>query len=412
MEAHLTSGAEDTLIEGLKFQPPGNTANYCIANRSVSYFAESGNRHDSVSSRVIRFRLADTGFLESASVRLALTVTNQHATNNLTPIATAGSLFRRVRLFCASQLVEDITEYATQNTLMQRLLPSARRMNDSIEGHPLTATGYQDDYMVIPANASRRLIMPLNLGVLSQSKWLPLHLISGGLVVELELEDVGVAFAEATPFIITDTHLMANLHEIDSSLANSYASHVLRGGPLHIHYSSVVSSRHLVSGSSFSLNLVRGFTRLRQVYMCFIETSDVTKKKARDFKSPVSANFVTAGDDFSVQLTIGSRKWPERASLGVGQTFMRLRQAAACFYGTDDVSLSVGGYTSNQFIYGVDLEKAGNLGASHSGISTKDGSIVQLEVNNSGLQAGDTAMIFLVYDGLLSIRDGHCEVFE
>ena len=91
---------------------------------------------------------------------------------------------------------------------------------------------------------------------------------------------------------------------------------------------------------------------------------------------------------------------------------MRLRQAAACFYGTDDVSLSVGGYTTNQFIYGVDLEKAGNLGASHSGISTKDGSIVQLEVNNSGLQAGDTAMIFLVYDGLLSIRDGHCEVFE
>ena len=145
MEAHLTSGAEDTLIEGLKFQPPGNTAGYCLANRSCSYFAESGNRHDPVSSRVIRFRLADTGFLESASVRLGLTITNQHATNNLTPIATAGSLFRRVRLFCASQLVEDITEYATQNTLMQRLLPSARRMNDSIEGHPLTATGYQYD---------------------------------------------------------------------------------------------------------------------------------------------------------------------------------------------------------------------------------------------------------------------------
>ena len=91
---------------------------------------------------------------------------------------------------------------------------------------------------------------------------------------------------------------------------------------------------------------------------------------------------------------------------------MRLRQAAACFYGTDDVSLSVGGYTSNQFILGLDLEKAGHLGASHSGLSTNDGSIVQLEVNNSGLQAGDTVMIFLVYDGLLSSKDGHCEVFE
>ena len=63
-------------------------------------------------------------------------------------------------------------------------------------------------------------------------------------------------------------------------------------------------------------------------------------------------------------------------------------------------------------IMGLDLEKAGNLGATHSGISTKDGSIMQLEVNNSGLSAGDTVMIFLVYDGLLSIKDGHCEVFE
>ena len=43
MEAHLTAGAEDSLIVGLKFTPPGNTANYCIANRPVQYFAESGN---------------------------------------------------------------------------------------------------------------------------------------------------------------------------------------------------------------------------------------------------------------------------------------------------------------------------------------------------------------------------------
>ena len=228
MEAHLTSGGEDVLIDGLRFQPPSNLSNYVVSCRSVQYYGESGNRHDPVSSRVIRFRLADTGFLESSSCRLALTVTNQH-TANLTPIATAGSLFRRVRLFAASQLVEDLTEYATMNTLQQRLLPPARRVNDSIEGHPLTATGYQDDFLIIQPNASRRLIMPLNLGVLSQQRWLPLHLISGGLVLEYELEDFGCAFAETGPYIITDVHMLANLHEIDSSLANSYAAHVLRG---------------------------------------------------------------------------------------------------------------------------------------------------------------------------------------
>ena len=91
---------------------------------------------------------------------------------------------------------------------------------------------------------------------------------------------------------------------------------------------------------------------------------------------------------------------------------MRLRQASATFYGTDDMSVGVAGYTSNQFIGGVDLECVGNLGASHRGSSTTDGSIVQQEINNNGMQAGDTMMLFLVYDGLLSIKDGHCEVFE
>ena len=174
----------------------------------------------------------------------------------------------------------------------------------------------------------------------------------------------------------------------------------------------MVSSRHLLSGSTFSVNLVRGFTRLRQLYFCFIQTSDSTKKKARDFTSPIGADFKNSTDGFSWQVTIGSRKFPERACTGVAETFMRLRQASTCFYGTDDISVSVPGYVSNQFMGALDLEKVGNLGASHSGISTKDGSIVQLDVQNSGMQTGDTLMIFLVYDGLLSIKDGHCEVFE
>ena len=74
MEAILTSGAEDHLIEGLSFKPPSNTAGYVLESRYVSFNAESGNRFDPVSSRVIRFRLADHGFLEESSVELALTL--------------------------------------------------------------------------------------------------------------------------------------------------------------------------------------------------------------------------------------------------------------------------------------------------------------------------------------------------
>ena len=112
MEAILTSGSQDHLIEGLSFKPPSNTAQYVLESRYVSFSAESGNRFDSVSSKIIRFRLADHGFLEASSVKLALTLQNT-GDQTITPCGQTMSLFRRARLFAASQLVEDRTELST-----------------------------------------------------------------------------------------------------------------------------------------------------------------------------------------------------------------------------------------------------------------------------------------------------------
>ena len=115
-------------------------------------------------------------------------------------------------------------------------------------------------------------------------------------------------------------------------------------------------------------------------------------------------------------VTIGSRKFPERNSEGVSEAFMRFRQAAATFYGDSAMAISPTTYMKSgagaSFIQGLDLEKTGSQGSTHSGISTKDGSIVQLAVNNAPLPNGGQVLIHLVYDGLLSIRDGSCDVFE
>ena len=110
MEAHVTSGIEDHVIDGLQFKASHGTAAYVLNSRFVRYFAESGNRFDSNSSRVIRFRLADHCFLEPASCRVQMTIQNltKDVGNNdvpLTPIAQPLSMFRRARLFMASQLV-------------------------------------------------------------------------------------------------------------------------------------------------------------------------------------------------------------------------------------------------------------------------------------------------------------------
>ena len=116
MEAILTSGAEDHLIEGLSFKPPSATTNYVLETRQVTYQAESGNRFDPVSSRVIRFRLADHGFLEAPRVKLALTLKNK-GDQPITPCGQLMSLFRRARLFVSSQFVEDRNELATEMQL-------------------------------------------------------------------------------------------------------------------------------------------------------------------------------------------------------------------------------------------------------------------------------------------------------
>ena len=148
---------------------------------------------------------------------------------------------------------------------------------------------------------------------------------------------------------------------------------------------------------------------MRQIYWVSIENG---AKKSHTFKGPGDDEFKLATDNYTWQVTIGSRKWPERPCQGVAQTFRSLRQACGAFYGTDDLAMTPYTYNSNQFISAVDLEKAGNNGATHTGQSTKSGDIVQLSVQNSPLSNGDSVIVFMVYDGLLSIRDGTVDVFE
>ena len=155
MEAISTSGAEDHLIEGLSLNPPSNTANYVLETRQVTYQAGSGNRFDPVSSRVIRFRLADDGFLEALSVNLALTLHNTSDTT-ITPIGQLMALFRRARRFALSQLVENRMELSSGNSITDRL-------EDGLRERP-HGTVNSDTYITLGAKKGRRLIAPTPLG--------------------------------------------------------------------------------------------------------------------------------------------------------------------------------------------------------------------------------------------------------
>ena len=119
--------------------------------------------------------------------------------------------------------------------------------------------------------------------------------------------------------------------------------HVLKGYPLHLHYSSVVASRHLVTGSNLTIPLVRGLTRLKQCFVVFVKSGT---KKTKAFHSPCNGTYNTDVDEFTRQLNIGSRKWPERPSSGIAESWMRLRQAAGSFYGSSGHSISSADHAS------------------------------------------------------------------
>ena len=165
MEALVSAGVSDTLISSLDFSHAG-VARYLLSSRYCTFPAESGNRFDSTSSRLLRFRIADTSVLETASCRISFAIVNDTVNGTLngtalTPVAPAGAIFRRARTFLGGSLCEDITDLGRVVSMYDKLKPFARRQNDSIQGFEL-----EDDrsYVDLPVNSTKRCIVDLPLG--------------------------------------------------------------------------------------------------------------------------------------------------------------------------------------------------------------------------------------------------------
>ena len=117
-------------------------------------------------------------------------------------------------------------------------------------------------------------------------------------------------------------------------------------------------------------------------------------------------------DTLTYQIQIGSRKWPERPVSSVAETFVRFRQAAGVFLGSDDVAIAPADFHNKKAAFAIDMEKVGNQ-ALYSGYSTKDGSIVTMDFQNTGMGgADDYALVYMVCDGIVSIRDGTVDVLR
>ena len=181
---------------------------------------------------------------------------------------------------------------------------------------------------------------------------------------------------------------------------------------LPYHVTTVYSTKHFLTQGNFSIQLQRASTRLKQVY-CVIHKANTA---VNAFYHPMEANAPSlANDTLEYQLTIGSRKWPERFVQGSAETYMRLRQAAGMFFtGEETMSCASLGtnFTNGRAIFAIDLEKIGNM-ALLSGVSTKGGETLTLEFRNvTNIAPGDFMIVFQVTDVIANLRSGACDVMD
>ena len=113
--------------------------------------------------------ITGTDWLDPSTLRVQYKFTNKDNTNSLYPInALAAIPFRRLRVLCGGQLVEDIDYYNLVYNLVHTLMPAERRLNDVVEGFGLSQ-GLNEDQLGLDAFNYSPLIPPGKSRIVSPS---------------------------------------------------------------------------------------------------------------------------------------------------------------------------------------------------------------------------------------------------
>ena len=125
VDAHVITHLPDGLVPGLNFSPEGNTAEYVTSSKLVKFRPEAGDRYSPGAARVVRFRLVNDCWLNSARLQGTISHLTRGADGEtavaLTPIPPPLAMFASCRLFLGGQVVEQIAEVQTLANIIDSL---------------------------------------------------------------------------------------------------------------------------------------------------------------------------------------------------------------------------------------------------------------------------------------------------
>ena len=189
----IANGVEDFLIDGLSFKLKAG-ASY-ITQRRQSTFHPSGSNvyRAEQGTKLIKIQLNGDSWLDPATVRIMFALENNDPNTDhlLRNISGPWSFFRRLRILCGGQIIEDIDNYNRTHEMISMMYSDERRDNDDIEGFEQRIKDPEFDgidadvYTGIFGNNKKVVGFKLLAGIFEQTKYLPLRYCP--IVIELEL---------------------------------------------------------------------------------------------------------------------------------------------------------------------------------------------------------------------------------
>jgi len=440
MEATAQS-VEDFLIDGLSFKlRPG--ASYITNRRSVSYFPQGGNQYSPNGVKVIRLMLTGDSWVDPSTIRVMFNLVNNGTVNQkLYPVSGPWCFFRRLRVLCGGQLLEDIDYYNKVHEMFHMFQSDAVRRNDDSEGFFAPEYNLNNTYVTTSAGCAIAgaggymtvAFRPLS-GLINQDKYLPIRYAP--ITLEFEIVNnyadciiapttVNAAVNDFTPaktsqvWEIQQFQVKCDVCTLDNALDNEYAQRLLSGKSLPINFSTYVTQlQAITSNSSVSINVQRAFTRLKTAFVSLVSTSALATGVRKEFNFFYNPGFYAtsaydSSKDVQFQLQIGSKLYPEYPIWSTQESFYQLRKClgvhASSFHSIDISPIE---YKSTKYIVGIDTEKV--LSAGFTGLNTKAGDLMTVKFNRMPTDntAPDKMYIILHADIVMNIRDTGVEIFE
>ena len=441
----VANSVEDKLIDALSFKlKPG--ASYVQERKSVTFHPAGSNSYSSTSGvKLIKILLTGDGYLDPSTFRVMFDLVNMEPSagggteKELRPLGGPWTFFRRMRVLCANQVVEDIDSYNRCHELFSVLTASDSRVNVEAEGFgldwdirkhataPYTAAEFKG---IIGGQSQTVLFKPLS-GILNQSKFIPLRYAP--ITIELELvqdstEPILSTLADGSEFTTANTSLLWQIQNpqvkcdictLDNQLDDNYTQHLLSGKSLPINYNTYVSQIQTVSSQKVLLNITRSLSRLKSVFVTLDKTiNDIARKRWNTFYSPMRFANASAhtiyhqSGEFETQLQIGSKLFPEYPIRSHAEAYYQLRKtlghASSSLHNFD---VSAHEYRDNKMIMAIDCERV--LEAGFTGLNTRAGDILNVKFNhNSADHLADQMHIVLHSDCIMEIRDSGIQVFD